>query len=189
MATANPVLPEKCCLNCNFLANTIENRPNWISREDRERLRGGEDLLIKAQRFLGCYHNIWDEANPLRLDFEELRRVLVKDRGYSCFFYQFTHGLFFQAAETLERRAADRREAEADRDLSREALELTQKGLRYTRRALWVAVIALIVSAIMSIVSLCFTAGQNDRPKASVTPSVTIKSDSNALPPVSEPSP
>jgi len=144
MSIGNPHIPTQCCLNCHFLEtwHRDDSGETWhsaVSETERDQLGNGEHphVIFEQDQVLACYKRVWDHANlpeatRKRVKEKGIRTLLAQRRGYSCFFYPHTPGLFLPAASTLERRTADRRAAEKDRAL--------------TRRAFRVAFAALIVS-------------------------------------------
>ena len=101
-----------------------------------------------------CAKAVWQPgrvtADPYEKEYEEWAKELVtKLRGDSCFFYPLTDGLSLMAAEELEKRRADRREAERDRQHFREQ---AQKDRMQTRRLVW-ATFALVVVTFLLVLA------------------------------------
>jgi len=131
MATEALEIPERCCLNCVFLYDPSQDgkpKPS-LDRQTRDRLRVSDPI---GNRTLQCYQEVWDAKAVKDEPESKLDRLLREDRGEFCLFYPYKPNVFPAAAKHLERRAADRQEAERDRAL--------------TRRAFWVAFAALMVS-------------------------------------------
>ena len=141
-------IPDKCCLNCHFLVAYVGQRPDddaeWAPvyptflRYIIEDMESPIDMpRIGRERFC-CHWRVFvgKELNGQ----EELHSELLADRGETCFFFPRHDGMSLGAAGTLERREADRREAERDRSL--------------TRRAFKVAFAALIISILVAVANL-----------------------------------
>ena len=138
----------KCCLSCHFLLKRSyvgpEDHAFSVTCGERRKLAEGTDPgeVFGNERNMECSKHVWDYAN-LHIDLRRhIRELLQQDRGESCFFYPFAEGMFLPAAVELERRAADRREAERDRAL--------------TRGAFWVAFAALVVSILATVATLAW---------------------------------
>lgn len=88
-----------------------------VTSEMREGLARGENpLAVCGQNYsLACFQNVWDDFNRHDNTSTELRTRLTKERGETCFYYPYAPGMFFPAAAELERRQADRHEAQRDR--------------------------------------------------------------------------
>ena len=131
-------IPDKCCNRCHFLEKWERSSGSKtcfaVSTEERQRLLAGNEWNTNSHVpwSLACNKGVWDSANFRKDSNCDLHTITTEDRGESCFFYPRTPGMFFPAADELEERVANRREAERDRAL--------------TRHTLWVAIAALIVS-------------------------------------------
>ena len=96
----------------------------------------------------------------MHLDVQEeyTRKTLAWDREDGCFFYPYTPLMKYPAAEELERREADRREAEKDRETNRlegeENRKLTLENATSARNTAIAAIIVAVVSVIVTIVSI-----------------------------------
>jgi len=150
--------PRRCCRACHFLAKltppTIHAKdadnsptPSELSHDERELLAGGgpASSVVGKASTIACYRGVWDQgyitASGLK---KSQKEIITGERGESCFFYPFTPGMFFPAARELERRQANRREGERDREVTREE---GQKDRRHTRRAFKVAFLAVVIAA------------------------------------------
>ena len=144
--------PKHCCLNCHFLVHpdfddTARITAHEVKEPERKNIfENCFDGNIGEVRW-ACMKGVWheDEYGPTE-DEEAIKFIKQKfflDRQDSCFFYKYCTGMPQGVAEELERRAADRREAEKDRAL--------------TRKAFWVAVIALGVSIFATAVNVVVT--------------------------------
>ena len=147
MSIGNSTLPKKCCLKCHFMERHFpQQSAGWltlsVTEEERAQLQAGSlppQVFSSVECALACYRGVWDHANLGKDVPSGLRSLLAQERGETCFFYPYTPGMFFPAARVLERRNADRREAEKDRKL--------------TRNAFRVALIALIASILTTILT------------------------------------
>jgi hypothetical protein len=151
MTVDGPELPEECCMNCHFLRKNVligkaEGSRHELSSADRAALRrcrgreSAEAFAAYTQAFLCLYDVVSTMDKRLVGAKENIPRDLTADRRDQCFFYPFHEGMSFETAQILEMRAANRREAERDRAL--------------TRRAFWVAFAALVVSIMATIASI-----------------------------------
>ncbi len=139
MNAIEPYLVTPCCVNCHFLMkwdrdlSSLQGNPSapqelkdFVTAQERGALRkdggleafGNEDGRIGSYN-LACYQNVWDSANFRKDSPRDIRIIVTRNRGESCFFYPYTPGMFFPAAAELERREADRREAKRDRGLTK----------------------------------------------------------------------
>ena len=89
----------KCCQNCHFLAKEIVNdagtRHRW-SWNQRER----SELRLKEHYAAQCAQGVWDTGIDPHLN-AQLPKILLKQRGDSCFFLAAQSGMSFPAAEKL----------------------------------------------------------------------------------------
>lgn len=115
-----------CCRDCHFLMKWDRSADGGeikmpISVNERARLARGEpaETVVGTNYSLACFHDVWDWANRRSDSENDLVRVITLERGESCFAYPHTPGMFFPAAAELERRQADRREAQRDRRLTK----------------------------------------------------------------------
>lgn len=140
----------RVCPDCHFVcrwSRQIDSRKSCfeMSQEDRETLRVVKKAFCLADKgyTIGCYFGVWDAGEPTPQEpgsTRDLDCYVSKPRGEKCFYFGYTPGMGFAAAEELQRRAADRREAARDRAL--------------TRKAIWVAVAALIASIVIATATL-----------------------------------
>jgi len=125
----------KACVDCHFLTKTLERRRLLVRSQERESMRKG-DYSSFERHSLSCYFGVWDEG----LRFEEERRhelITKTNREDYCFFWKYRPGMLLPAAERLQKREADRREAARDRKL--------------TLWGLWIAAIALILDFLADV--------------------------------------
>ena len=146
-----------CCLGCHFLSKRgSDNQTFSISesmrRELQKSLPNSHPQRILAE--YSCHKGVWKKSGNIGETVQTGQQDiangcpvetfacsdLTKNRGESCFFYLHIHKMILEAAETLEHREADRREARRDRKL--------------TTMALCVAVLALIVSILTAAAKL-----------------------------------
>lgn len=136
------------CINCHFFCRGGESirDDNFLIEEKGRRAlkeKNYEDDIREVHRHLACYFKVWDERVDNKLKNERITIVSEIDRKDRCFYKEYTPGMAFDAAEILQRREADYKEAERDRKI--------------TRRALWTAIIALIINTIISILNIIIT--------------------------------
>lgn len=188
-------LPEHCCARCHFFCvyvvkyndKTKEEgpTPELLSSQDiRDFLENDFKLLNpKAQKmgnwnlspgspkkFLGCYHAVW-KADGVDQNGQTLTPVpdeMTTNRRDFCFFYHKVDGMSFKAANTLEHRAANRREADKDRALAFEAAQsaynsaeaanenvgVALESANTAKKAVKWAIIALAVNACLIIANM-----------------------------------
>ena len=125
----------KCCQNCHFLAKEIVNdagtRHRW-SWDQRER----SELRLKEHCAAQCAQGVWDTGIDPHLN-AQLPKILLKQRGDSCFFLAAQSGMSFPAAEKLIE------------------LQNLKKSYWYARTALWISLISAVVAAIAMVLSSC----------------------------------
>jgi len=135
-------IPDRCCLNCQFFLKRVHAMGlagGEITSDERKTLeqrftKGSGKWLMDVVGFK-CHQGVYDKKDASDWD-----QILPKDRKESCFFFPYHEGMDVKAADVLERRIADRCEAERDRAL--------------TKRAFWVAFAALVVSILATIASI-----------------------------------
>ena len=94
---------------------------------------------------------------------ETVQRELERDRDEDCYFYPIRQSMSLDAAEELEKRAADRREAERDRELTRKE---GRENRHRTDCFIVVTIIALVVSTLTAAISVgvnWYFQGKKDR--------------------------
>jgi hypothetical protein len=174
----------RCCKGCHFLAKLTppnmhtsrsDSSPSSseLSDFDRECLAGGPPAssVVGESSSIACYLHVWDQGY-LTTDGQKKTQteIISGERGESCFFYPYTPGMLFPAAVELERRQSNRREAERDRELTRQEGNVnrtqtareTGKDRRLTRRLVWITAGALLLSFVTTGVS-CLDRWQHDR--------------------------
>ena len=138
--------PKASCAECHFLTkiplpvlreddgtSSIDDSDRTLNVQERERLRKRDLDWLGRLETLGCHFGVWGEG-PVTL--EELAET---DRTDFCFFWKHRPGMLFPAAEILQKREADNREAARDR--------------RLTIIGLWVAVFALLAQIVLTLAS------------------------------------
>jgi hypothetical protein len=97
---------------------------------------------------LCCFFNVWDRQRKIlpqeKLDISNQKTIeyLKKEinqtpRENYCFFWKYRPGMSFEAAQVLQKRESDNREASKDR--------------KYTEKSLRMAMVAIIVTAILGV--------------------------------------
>ena len=93
-----------------------EKLVNFLRRDIlRQKIRPGEDMPAFLPEHFQCHHLVWD-GQALK-DREAFLKVVGLERNDSCFFFPRDRRMAMEAAEILERREANRREAKKDRHL------------------------------------------------------------------------
>jgi hypothetical protein len=154
MIKSKRCLPQ-ICLNCEFLLVCIssttafgpvtEERHLSVTEVSRLRQGDGRKAVLGNGRLM-CARHVWAVTPVDSQTDDTMQLILEQPRDDSCFFYPRSRGIQRAAAEELERRAADRREAEKDRQL--------------TRWAFYVALGALIVSILTNLGSCAWSRSQ-----------------------------
>lgn len=176
-------MPEEvCCLNCAMVAwqrYRKEDGPEDLApltAEQHAALHRGE--RPKVDRYV-CAHRVWGPWEGSKEPDEKQWQELTLPRGEKCFFYLWKEGMGIVAAIGLERRQADRCEADRDREVTRQegksGREFTrqegEKDRKLTRRALVVTMViavATILTAVASLVQSC-RIQEREKPSASGT--------------------
>ncbi len=123
MSETKKSMPERCCRKCHFLVAVIEGKMNEnrsLSAEDREKLLAGEAVgaIVGSQHGLGCHLGCWIRHRSDTPDM--IKDIITKPRRDTCFYHAHAPGIAMGAAEVLEKREADLREAERDRLFTRQ---------------------------------------------------------------------
>jgi len=151
----------------------MEDHVRLLASERQKLAEAGEDKFaavmeeLMGKSHFSCIKGVWDAelVNPPIA--ANVRQVIRADRGDLCFFLQQQpEPMALEAAEELERRSADRREAENDR-------KLTRRALKYMFGALLVSVAALLLNWGCDVVSYL-------RTRRSDTPAVPVKQEPSA---------
>ena len=121
--------PGQCCLNCVFLAQVVrsetptEPEPGHLEWKKqvkpmnpvfRQKLARGERIGMVTFR---CDQAVWGDRRGDTVPEGKPLELLTKDRGELCFFYEYSPDMTLTAANELEKRATDRREAKRDRNV------------------------------------------------------------------------
>jgi hypothetical protein len=136
-----PNHPKEVCVNCHFFSKKIPDPANHLERsvseEDRDRLRSGVLSLLTDNVWLGCQMRVWSADDPP--DITKLTEEIstTERKGY-CFYWPYRRGMAFPAAQTLQKREAENRDAAHDRKL--------------VIYGLWIAAIATAVQALPIVV-------------------------------------
>jgi len=136
--------PKESCVSCHFFgkktlrpANDLEQS---VSEDERRQLQANDFSFIADDNVLpGCQMKVWTsvwKVNKTKL----IEEVITTDRKNFCFYWPYRPGMAFLAAQTLQKRAAETKEAAHDRKL--------------VIYSLWLAVIALFVQAILAVVGI-----------------------------------
>jgi hypothetical protein len=162
-----PSAEKHCCYNCHFLCSGEKDSsttPGEVKEEKREKLING-----KCENTFSCYHRIWSINLNNTERQKDVHDLIKEDRKDDCFFYPYIPRISFSAAETLERREANRREAEKDREVNRLEAEknrtansqeadenrtLTRKNAKTARNTAIAAILVAAISVAVTIYSL-----------------------------------
>jgi hypothetical protein len=106
-----------------------------------------------AQLGFYCFRHVY-EGTWIRSSDDD---CLVRNREEECFFYDYAPGMPIDVAAELERRAADRREAERDRELTRQALQKTDTALSHSGRKNGIALAALVITTLAVLGNIAIT--------------------------------
>jgi len=112
---------KQTCADCHFFykeARTADGTfPSEITREEREKARK-EDYSWQSKSYaLSCHMKVWDEGH--NFDKSRKHQIITQDnRRNFCFFWHHHPGMLFHAAQMLQQRQAEAREARRDRKLT-----------------------------------------------------------------------
>ena len=111
-----------------------------VSEDERRQLQANDFSLVADNNVVpGCQMKVWTSVWPVdKIKLAE--EVFTTDRKNFCFYWPYRRGMAFPAAETLQKRAAENREAAHDRKL--------------VIYGLWLAAFALFVQAIFAVIGL-----------------------------------
>jgi len=107
-----------------------------VRSEERAKTRRGDYSWLLDDYALACHFGVWDEGH----NFDKAARhavIVETDRHDFCFFWRHRPAMLLPAAEVLQKREAERREARYDR-------KLTIVGL-------WIAAMALAVNLLVEL--------------------------------------
>ena len=93
---------------------------------------------MRKYESLCCHFGVWDEGVKKLDNKERYETIVKKNRKNFCFFWEYRHGMLFQAAETLQKR-------EEDRWVRRKERIIAIIGL-------WIAAIGLLANVIIKII-------------------------------------
>ena len=123
---------KKCCLNCHFLMKSTPSeagkplRFSW-NKQELSQFRVSDHYAAE------CAQGVWDTGIDPGLN-TQLREILQKKRGNSCFFIERQPGMSIPAAEKLQ------------------AHEATKKANRRATIALWISFASLITGVGLALV-------------------------------------
>lgn len=143
--------PKEVCVNCQFLSKKSLDRSvaldleSSVTEDERRQLKANDFSLVADNNVLvGCQMKVWTSVLPVdktKLDKAKLtEEILTTDRTNFCFYWPYRRGMAFAAAQTLQKRVAESKEAAWDRKL--------------TIYGLWLAAIALVVQAFLTVIGL-----------------------------------
>jgi hypothetical protein len=135
-----PNHPKEVCVNCHFFSKKTPDPANdlerSISEEDRGRLMTNV-LSLTDNVLLGCQMKVWSAVHPP--DKTKLtEEIFTTRRKDVCFYWPYRRGMAFPAAQILQKREAENRDAAHDRKL--------------VIYGLWIAAIATAVQALPIVV-------------------------------------
>jgi hypothetical protein len=139
-----PNHPKEVCVNCHFFSKKTllpQNDLEYsVSADERRQLQANDFSLVADGNVVpGCQMKVWTSVHPV--DKTKLtEEAITTDRKNFCFYWPYRRGMAFLAAQTLQKRAAENREAAHDRKL--------------VIYGLWLAAFALFVQAILAVIGL-----------------------------------
>ena len=142
---------KKNCQKCHFLSHARAllgvSGHRWTSwrQDEREHRMPLPRPSEKEVPLEGCYKGIWKEmvdqfGDGLPGGVNSADRVLLQERGDSCFFVEYREGMSFEAAEDLFRLGYDNRQL--------------KKSYFYTQLGLAVAAVGIVVSVVLKIIEM-----------------------------------
>lgn len=169
------------CINCQFLSRTLDNTSGGNGQKrilnDKERYNISDSFnenerTNKQFSFLGptcrlfCHFGVWD-MHSNQFEIYDIDRHLLTPRNDYCFFWEYNPLMSVNAAEILQKRQADNKEASLDR--------------KRAIRGLWIAGIGLIISSLIGTGNLIIS--YLNYSKSNLHPPVSkISAAVNALP-------
>jgi hypothetical protein len=149
--------PKEACVNCHFFSK--EQR--IVTDDEREKAKNKDFSWLGDYETLKCSRTVWDdgywtEDSPGRDPEGRFGEIVARDRKGWCFFWPYHRGMLVTAAEILEKRESEAREAATDRKHVLWGLRFAVAGLlisavvggfqayyaRDSARAAWAAVVA-----------------------------------------------
>ncbi len=142
------------CIKCHFLSRTLDNYSGGDGQKRILNKKERQDAEIFGFSFLGktchlfCHFEVWDEVNQVDEVRDRKFEVLKRDRTNFCFFWPYSPEMSVKAAEILQKREADNREASIDR-------KRAVKGLWIAGIGLGVSSLLGVANLVISIIKLC----------------------------------
>ena len=107
---------KQACIGCHFLIKQSNPSKFEVTLPERKAIRN-RDYTAFEHYSLGCHFGVWDEG--YNFDKKHRHEVIVEtNRKDYCFFWKHRLGMLLPAAEILQKREADNREATRDRRLT-----------------------------------------------------------------------
>lgn len=97
---------KQACVDCHYFKKHNASNPNSIiNHHQREAIRKKDFSWLNDAFALCCHRGIWDEGIDPEL-VNKRNEIIDKERKDTCFFYEFTSGMTFQAAQDLQKKKA-----------------------------------------------------------------------------------
>ena len=132
---------KKSCVNCHFFVKNLRDNNREltfdVSANERDLCRKN-NFSWQKEESLACHLSVWDEG--YRLNQSKYDLIVQQNRSNYCFFWKYRPGMLQPAAETLQKREMEIREASKDR--------------RLTIIGLWIAALALLISVVLQILEV-----------------------------------
>ena len=138
-----------CCWNCAFLRRIGHSfqRPVHCGELEELFFDTSPTSTVLNMQSMNCFHGNLEALRVYDWPKTGLDVELAKDRTGECLFFKRNANMSFETARELERREADRLEADKDREQTREAFRLSKKWFKIT-------IITLVVSIVISGITL-----------------------------------
>lgn len=136
--------PKEVCVDCHFFSTKTLHPPNdlehGVSEDERRQLKANDFSLIADNNVVpGCQMKVWSSVWPVNKT-KLTEEIFTTERKGFCFYWPYRPRMAFPAAEMLQKRAVENREAAWDRKL--------------TIYGLLLAAIALLVQAFLAVIGL-----------------------------------
>ena len=144
-----PSHPREACVNCHFFmelhAFPTGPSPLEVKAEKRALSRGNDFSWINHIMSLECSHLVWSEGFNAKPQ-DRFRTIVETERKGYCFFFPYHPGMLQPAAELLEKRSAEAKDAHHDR--------------RLTIGGLLLAATALVVQALLAVIEIVISSSK-----------------------------
>jgi hypothetical protein len=141
--------PNESCVNCHFFSGRYAVAtgpyPFEVEADKRALSRENDISWINHIMSLECSRLVWSEGFDAKPQ-DRFRTIVETERKGYCFFFPYHPGMLQPAAELLEKRSAEAKDAHHDR--------------RLTIGGLLLAATALVVQAVLAVIEIVISSSK-----------------------------